>query len=781
MSNADDDNIGYSGAVDSYWQAGWRGILPLKHKHKGGKGSGLPSGCTGYGGVDPSYPDILQWSEIYRDGNLCLRMPDDVIGIDVDAYGAKTGAAAFVEATKRWGPLPRAPRSSSREGDLTSGIRLFKVPPGTMLQTAINFPDLGIGDIEIIQHHHRYLVAWPSIHPEDRPYRWRDEHDNPLPVPRVDELPDLPITWIEGLRVRPQTPLSDSAVLYDIRKSLTLGAPAPAVAERLRQAIKELNLPGSSRHDTCTRHVIALARLGKNGQPGVLSALETLMAVFKALRISDGSDSNEPPEEEFFRMLSNDNLARELAKPGNTEWVARIGILLALEGMKSGDDSGASPGEGNETPEAVTFNADQPSGSQILVDDSAPHSPLTEIERGFWDSRESLRMVWQTGMARLASPWAVLGICAARALAQVRPNATLPPVIGGPGSLNFFVALVAKSGGGKGAANSAADLLVPKAGFYSANLGSGEGMVKLFDRQKGEGGEMERRESVLINVDEVDTLVALNQRSASTTTTVLRSAFSGESLGFAYLNRAGAGDIEQHSYRMTLVVSVQPKQSGGLLAGEGGGLPQRFMWFPAGEKRLVDRDMWPSGPLNLPRPGEWLYPREIVIPAEARRLLRSERIKAAREEEDALDGHALYCREKFAFALAVMDGRTEMTLEDWELSGIAADISTYSRELCVDQLKAAARIDAIERGAIRGIEIESADAEKVEEQVKRSQRVMTWLLHKLDAAPDGFLTQSDLMLKISGRDRKTLGAILENGHLALRSELAGNTLRWYRA
>ena len=61
----------------------------------------------------------------------------------------------------------------------------------------------------------------------------------------------------------------------------------------------------------------------------------------------------------------------------------------------------------------------------------------------------------------MASPWAVLAYTAARALAQVRPGIMLPPLIGGPGSLNWFAAIAAASGGGKGAAIAAARHLVP--------------------------------------------------------------------------------------------------------------------------------------------------------------------------------------------------------------------------------------------------------------------------------------------------------------------------------
>jgi len=87
--------------------------------------------------------------------------------------------------------------------------------------------------------------------------------------------------------------------------------------------------------------------------------------------------------------------------------------------------------------------------------------PLEAIEGHFWQSRGSLKLIYDAALSQMCSPWAVLACCAARTLALVPPDVTLPPIIGGRGSLNWFAAIVAKSGGGKGAANAVATALVP--------------------------------------------------------------------------------------------------------------------------------------------------------------------------------------------------------------------------------------------------------------------------------------------------------------------------------
>lgn len=801
MSSDADQPIGYAAAIDSYWALGWKSILPLPAKAKKSppsikchraKYADHPVGCqnctsyTGYGAVEPSYPDLLAWSESFRDGNLCLRLPDGVIGIDVDAYGVKTGAAALVEAVKRWGPLPKGPRSSSREGDLTSGIRLFRVPPGTTLETKINFSSLGIGDIEVIQPHHRYVVAWPSIHPEGGAYAWRDEYDAAVGIPAIAELPELPARWIEGLKVVPKSQF-DGPIDFRIEQALTPGSPSATVHARLMLAIRELQTPGASRHDTCTRHVMAIARLGKSGESGTRSALETLCDVLIAARAMDKSGTAEETRHEFLRMLTNDNIARELSRPGITDWVGEMMKRLATDGLNlvSDDPEIESVPENDSTPshgeservEAVT-NAD--SSGAVIVDDSAPRSRLEEIERGFWESRESLNMVYNTSLAMMASPWATLGMSAARALIHVRPHVTLPPLIGGPGSLNWFVALVALSSGGKGAAGQASKMLVSLPPEQVRGAGSGEGIIAAYGRPNDDTDPEPIQEALMFDVTESDTLNALNGRSASTTLTILRSAFSGETLGFSYAAKEKRRHLLAHTYRMTMAIGVQPLKAGWLLDDASGGTPQRFMWFPAEDARISMEERWPSGQLALPHRSEWTYPREIRIPDAARYTIRSERVKAMQGQQDALDGHALFCREKFAYALTVLDGRIEMSPEDWELSGIAADVSTYARELMIEEVKQAARRDAIERGQLRGIEMDAADIEKLEEQIKRGQKVMKWLLHKLDGAPGG-IPQSDLLRAITSRERKALSEILASGNQLIRGELVDGSVLWFRA
>ncbi len=320
----------YADAAPNYWEAGWRGILPLPPRRK----EPAPSGRTGHDGQDPSYADILQYCELYADGNLALRMPDTVIGIDVDAYSGKTGAATIAEAEKRWGTLPAGPRSSSRleNGDQTSGIRFFRIPAGTRLAGQIKFDELGIGHIEVIQNHHRYAVAWPSIHDKTgQTYWWYNGQWQHIEIPNIEDFPPLPDRWIEALQVTYNTntvDLGETEANELIARCLTEGPITARVANKLGTGIYQLQNPDGSRHDAVLGTVLTMLRYGKDGDTGVKPALINYQQAFITALTKPGQRHAGAPEAaaaEFRRMIFNHNAARELSAPSKDEWVRELG------------------------------------------------------------------------------------------------------------------------------------------------------------------------------------------------------------------------------------------------------------------------------------------------------------------------------------------------------------------------------------------------------------------------------------------------------------------------
>lgn len=337
LSRDDLAATGYADAVDLYRPRGWQGILPLPR----GRKSPPPDGFTGYGGDYPSGADIEEWKTGNAGGNVGLRLPRTVVGIDVDAYEKngqqKQGARCLAEAESesRWGVLPDTYVSTSRD-DRVSGIRLYSIPEGTKLENVIRFPDKGIeGGIEVVQWWHRYVVVSPSFNPDNdgKQYHWYHSSDwREVEPPRVADLPELPAAWIKGLRDTKgfTTVIGEDGdnVAYDIRQALTDGTPSPAVHHTFEKALAGVR--SGSRHDTTRGNVLALLALGKETHPGVKTTVEALGMAFVGQVAPDrGHDT---AVHEFRSMVFGRGAARALAGPlidGNG------GFFLKWEGRGS--------------------------------------------------------------------------------------------------------------------------------------------------------------------------------------------------------------------------------------------------------------------------------------------------------------------------------------------------------------------------------------------------------------------------------------------------------------
>jgi hypothetical protein len=400
----------------------------------------------------------------------------------------------------------------------------------------------------------------------------------------------------------------------------------------------------------------------------------------------------------------------------------------------------------------------------VYVDDDEPRTKsltrVQDIESGFWTKRDSLQSIYLGALARMCSPWAVLAICAARALALVRPNATLPPIIGGPGSLNWFAAIAGTSSAGKDAADEVAKELVNEA-VMTRNLGSGEGLIDAYIKpaNKETGEPKGQHEAIMFVADEIDTMHALSTRNGSTLSGILRSAFTAKAIGFSY-RTSSSEHLLAHTYRLTLIVNVQPGRAGALLDDEYGGMLQRFMWFPATDSRVtVDTPLMPAK-LELPAHSAWQYPRELKVPYAAKHLMKQVRAKANQDDGNNLDGHALFAREKFAFALAVLDGRDEMTEEDWRLAGVASRVSDHTLMKVREGLAAAREADAIKRGQDRGIQQYEANRTQEQRSARKLADVASWCLEKLTAAGECGTTEGELRHAYS-REAHLIGPALK--------------------
>jgi Bifunctional DNA primase/polymerase, N-terminal/AAA domain len=366
----------YARGAPLYREAGWPGVLPLPP----GKKSPPPKGYTGYDGQWPTIAEIEEWVALRPpDSNLMLRVEHGVIGIDVDAYNSKTGGQTLKEAEARWGSLPSTFRSSARSEDQVSGVRLFRVPESLLFRSVIKFGDLNLGDIEIVQPHHRYVTAWPSIHPKTgQQYRWWGPDGRQMPegdVPRVQDLAELPQAWIDGLSKdalrdevfdgsAPNRPTACKAVVNEaVYQRLTQmthnGEPDEVVAARLRKAQLELTSGAGSRYDHTRDNVAALMRMHESCCIGVPKALADLFRAY-VLEVAD-TRPQRVAEAEFWRFTEGAALLIA-ATPSSDPW----------------ETMGTATPASAQDDESHTDAEDGPSWSPVDLTDvlSGAHEPL---------------------------------------------------------------------------------------------------------------------------------------------------------------------------------------------------------------------------------------------------------------------------------------------------------------------------------------------------------------------------------------------------------------------
>lgn len=279
----------YAENVVAYAQAGWPCILPVPVRDK----FPPPVGFTGAEGRDTDPLQLVQFATTHPGHSIALRMPDGVIGIDVDQYvkgeSAKNGAATLQAALDRWGPLPATWTSTAREPGGASRIYFFRVPPRRYATK------LG-PDVEVIQRHHRYAVVWPSPHhATGGTYTWYDPTGCACDAPpKPNELPELPAAWVAGLAEgsTEQGPApADAASGHRLLEQL-LDDWRPECAEvtsaRLTATDAMSRADAGSRHDTMVERTYPLVQLAATGHTGAAHALLELRDLWG--RITAGED-----------------------------------------------------------------------------------------------------------------------------------------------------------------------------------------------------------------------------------------------------------------------------------------------------------------------------------------------------------------------------------------------------------------------------------------------------------------------------------------------------------
>lgn len=195
----------YGDAALLYFSRGWTDVFPVGSDKTPLAKSPVPVGVTGYDAPPVGWERIKRGTQTRAAlRNIGLRMPRQVIGIDVDDYEGHDGAATLARAEAVLGPLPSTYRNSAR-GNGNSGHRYFRTGLGRVVKPGAErlLSDAYGSGIEILHHGHRYAVVWPSRNPDKgmAMYRWYDLAAGALdgPPPRVIDLPVLDGAWGEFL------------------------------------------------------------------------------------------------------------------------------------------------------------------------------------------------------------------------------------------------------------------------------------------------------------------------------------------------------------------------------------------------------------------------------------------------------------------------------------------------------------------------------------------------------------------------------------------------------
>lgn len=395
----------------------------------------------------------------------------------------------------------------------------------------------------------------------------------------------------------------------------------------------------------------------------------------------------------------------------------------------------------------------------------------------FWGSRPVLAHIRDTARILGASPWAVLGCVLCRAAASVEPNVKLPAIVAGYASLNLFCAAAGESGLGKGAADRAARQairFVDSGGrdipVMPLNPGTGEGLAKAFMREDESTGEKTTR--ALLSINEIRTLESLMGRQGATLDSQLLQVFSGEPLGFNNASKLTTTAIAEHSYRLCVIVGVQPENAGSLLSAAKDGLPQRFLWVPvedpyAPPPAMVTENSNGAADIPVIKPHKVQitgYKAEDVImdvPAKVVNKIRMDRhLRITGADNAPLDSHRNLMQLKVAAALMILDGRCNqgsllITLEDWKLAGTVLSMSDRVRSrmarILEDRVREANRARAELKADEAGIMADRAE-DRERERVRQS------VLRFLDRRGSG--TRKELRANLHAPLRSRLDAEL---------------------
>jgi hypothetical protein len=394
----------------------------------------------------------------------------------------------------------------------------------------------------------------------------------------------------------------------------------------------------------------------------------------------------------------------------------------------------------------------------------------TSLSDEFWQSRPFLSKLRQAARARLVSPEAMLGVALAHAAAFVPPSLCVPAFIGGTAPLSLFVALIAGTGEGKTATAKASREFIPLSHpdvVGPLPLGSGEGMSDAYcemtvinDDGKKVRRKVQTKRGALFELDEGRILAEMSSRKGSTIMPTLCSAWIGGDLGQANASAETSRHVVAGTYSAGLISLWQPTRAEGLFGDIDGGAPGRFLYL-----RTADLHM-PVVPPAWPGSMQWTLPAETTVAGQVAHqpltypqsvvdeVLAHHRAKVRREVVvGPLDGHRNLHKLKIAGLLALLDDRTDVTVEDWNLAETIVRYSDATRATVLECIQADATRKEREHIA-KAIRRDNAVKDNAEHRVLRSAAATVGRRARRNG--DVRVPKRDLVNAISSKHRRII-------------------------
>lgn len=409
----------------------------------------------------------------------------------------------------------------------------------------------------------------------------------------------------------------------------------------------------------------------------------------------------------------------------------------------------------------------------------APPVDAGRLPDDFWAARPHLKHIRDAAHSRQRSADALLHITLARLSAITPHTCHLPGIVGTAAPLSYFAAIVAPPGVGKSSADAIGAEILPAPAWVLDHLplGSGEGLAEaLFDlvEEVDEEGKLRKvkrqvRHNAYIWADEGQALGEIGGRKGSTLLPTIRTIWTGGVMGQANARAETHRVVPALTYAYGFSIALQPGKANALLEDSDGGTPQRFGWASAIDPTIPDRQHRPPWPGEL----DWEPPAlvttglalgvddEVATEIQDADLARSRGQVAVSE----MDAHGGLYRFKVAGLLAVLDGRSHVTTEDWELAGVVKAASDAVRTSVIGAVaNDAAKREAAFRDRYADREV-AADARKHNAAVEEcAQRIQA----KVTAKPGTTVSQlrRDLTKRLRDVLDDGLAAAVSNGWVA---------------